>query len=120
MVNHAARSAHDDVRSLAQRNRLCHHVDAPYKHGSLHADPGSERLDLLGDLNGQLSRWGQDERKVRLRLLQELLKDWEGELQRRIDVLQSQHLSVTAVIRPALTAPVFPLPVCASPMTSFP
>lgn len=53
---------------------LCHHVDAAHQHRALDAYTSTQRLELLGNLDGQLSRRAEAQSKERLRLIQQVLQ----------------------------------------------
>lgn len=57
----------------SQCPHLRHHVDAAHQHGALDADARPQRLKLLRNLDGQLARGRQHQRKQRLRLVQQRL-----------------------------------------------
>ena len=100
VVHHAPGRAHDDVRPLSERDTLRHHVDAADERRRLDADAGAQRLELLGDLDGELARWREHQREKRLGAVQELLQDGQREraglagtgLREADDVLALQRL----------------------------
>lgn len=79
MVDDAARGADEDVRPLADADRLLHHIDAPHEGNDFEADTGSECVKLLCDLDCQLARGGEAEREEGLRVLEERLEDGQRE-----------------------------------------
>lgn len=78
VVHDAPRRAHDDVRPLAERHGLLRHVYAAHKRDALEADAAAERLKLLRDLDRELARGAQHERKKGLHLGEERLNDGYG------------------------------------------
>jgi hypothetical protein len=63
---------HSDVPLMG--TDLCHHVYAADQDCAFDLDARAQRLELLGNLNGQLARGGQHEREEGLRLVQQLLQ----------------------------------------------
>jgi hypothetical protein len=50
VVHNAAGRSNDDVHALAQGDGLRHHVDAAHQRRAAHVDAGSQRLELLRNL----------------------------------------------------------------------
>lgn len=67
------------MRLLGQRNGLLHHIQTTQNQGTPKRNQGAERLEGLRNLGRQFSCRGQDEGEQRLRLVEEGLKDREGE-----------------------------------------
>mmetsp|Transcript_4404 Transcript_4404/g.13342 ORF Transcript_4404/g.13342 Transcript_4404/m.13342 type:complete len:249 (-) Transcript_4404:221-967(-) len=70
--------AHNDVRPAPQGDALCHHVHPADEDDRLQPYRHPEGLELLRDLDGELSGGRQHKRKEGLRLVQQLLQDRKG------------------------------------------
>ena len=79
VVNDATGGADDDVRPLAELDGLRHHVDPAHEDPALDADARAERLELLGNLDGELARGREHEGEESLGLVEELLEDGKRE-----------------------------------------
>lgn len=67
--------------NLPPKSHLGHHVDAAHQHRALDAYPRAQRLKLLSNLDGQLARGRQHQRKQGLWLVQQVLQgvgQWWG------------------------------------------
>lgn len=74
--------SHHNVRFLAQRDGLLHHIQTTQNQRAPKGDQGAERLKSLGNLRGKLSCWGENEGEQRLGLVEEGLQDRESECRR--------------------------------------
>lgn len=82
MINDSAGSSDKHVWPLSQEYGLLHHVNATHQHAGLQANPGSQRLERLRDLDGQFASWGNDESEEGLYILEESLYDGNRERSR--------------------------------------
>ncbi len=73
VIHNASWGANNDVGPLPQMQSLVHHVDAAHQHGCAQRDACSKGFSLLCNLDGQLPRRGQHQRKQRLGLVQQIL-----------------------------------------------
>lgn len=74
-VDEPARGRNDDVRPLAESQRLGHAVHAADDDGLSEPDVRAQRLELLGYLEGKLAGGRQDQRKDAERVGRQLLDD---------------------------------------------